>query len=237
MAGEELLELMVSSLPLEDVHRVAQLVALNLVSIGASLARVHVPGRSEREASDTLLRAGEIEIGMGIHNEPGSERVRKELSDLVKIMLLRLLDQCDTDRSFLQITAEDQVVLLINNLGGISVLELGGITNEVVTQLKNEWSIKPVRILSGTFMTSLNALGFSISILRLADIGLGGELTMLELLDTPTDAIAWPRTLPLAPRPEKSDGPNLSLPPKHSDPINSTSVKSQYSNHFNCAAR
>jgi triose/dihydroxyacetone kinase / FAD-AMP lyase (cyclizing) len=80
-------------------------------------------------------------------------------------------------------------VLLVNNLGGVSVLEMGGITNEVVSQLSKDYNIKPVRIISGTFMTSLNGLGFSISILKLQDTGL--SKSMLELLDAPAEASGW----------------------------------------------
>jgi triose/dihydroxyacetone kinase / FAD-AMP lyase (cyclizing) len=47
----------------------ARCVAENIVSVGASLARVHVPGRSVEEASGDALKLGEVELGMGIHNE------------------------------------------------------------------------------------------------------------------------------------------------------------------------
>lgn len=158
------------------------------MSIGASLSHVHVPGRREPEEDE--LGEGEVEIGMGIHNEPGSERKKTDLPGLVKTMLSHCLDVADQDRSFSTITDKDEVVLLVNNLGGVSPLEMGGITNEVVEQLKDTFNIKPVRILSGTFMTSLNGLGFSISLLRVADTGVAGA-SMLELLDAPAEATGW----------------------------------------------
>jgi dihydroxyacetone kinase len=173
---------------LKEVTRIAQLVADNTVSIGSSLSHVHVPGR--REPEDDGLKEGEVEIGMGIHNEAGSERKRTDLPGLVKTMLAHSLNTADQDRSFSKITEKDEVVLLVNNLGGISPLELGGITNELVEQLANEFKIKPVRILAGTFMTSLNGLGFSVSLLRVADTGSAGA-SMLELLDAPAEASGW----------------------------------------------
>jgi dihydroxyacetone kinase len=173
---------------LKEVTRVAQLVADNTVSIGSSLSHVHVPGR--REPEDDELAEGEVEIGMGIHNEAGSERKKTDLPNLVKTMLSHCLNTADKDRSFSKITDKDEVVLLVNNLGGVSPLELGGITNEVVEQLANEFNIRPVRILAGTFMTSLNGLGFSISLLRVADTGIEGA-SMLELLDAPAEANGW----------------------------------------------
>jgi dihydroxyacetone kinase len=55
-------------LSLEEVANTTQQVADNLVSVGASLSHVHVPGR-EADSGDEALKAGEVEVGMGIHNE------------------------------------------------------------------------------------------------------------------------------------------------------------------------
>jgi dihydroxyacetone kinase len=176
---------------LGDVYKVAKLTAENIVSIGASLDHVHVPGRAPPDPnSDELLAAEEVEIGMGIHNEPGSERERVELPELIKKMLQNLLDEKDEDRAFLKVNS-NEVVLLINNLGGVSVLELGGITTEVVGQLAKDYNIKPVRVLAGTYMTSLNGLGFSISILNVVNTDIGGP-SMIQLLDDPCEAAGWP---------------------------------------------
>jgi dihydroxyacetone kinase len=66
----------------------------------------------------------------------------------------------------------------------------GAITTEVVTQLKGQYGIRPIRILSGTYMTSLNGLGFSISLLKVVDTGINGS-TMIQLLDAPSEATGW----------------------------------------------
>ncbi|KAI0413679.1 Dak1 domain-containing protein [Xylaria grammica] len=175
--------------PLEQVAKVAKLTADNLVSVGASLEHVHVPGRAPPDPkAEGSLGADEVEIGMGIHNEAGSGRAKVELPDLVKTMLSQLLDKNDKDRAFLNVNS-NEVVLLVNNLGGVSVLELGGITTEVVKQLGG-WGIKPVRIISGTFMTSLNGLGFSISLLNVVNTEIGGP-SMIQLLDYPSEATGW----------------------------------------------
>lgn len=173
---------------LGDVARVARLAAENIVSVGASLEHVHVPGRAAG-AGDDGLAAGEVEIGMGIHNEAGSAREKLALPELVGRMLSQLLDQKDADRAFLNVNS-NEVVLLINNLGGVSALELGGITTEVVTQLEGSYNIKPVRILSGTYMTSLNGLGFSISLLNVVNTDIGGP-SMIQLLDAPSEVTGW----------------------------------------------
>ena len=174
---------------LEDTARVARVVADNVVSVGASLSHVHVPGRGT--ATEDEIAEDEVEVGMGIHNEPGSERVRTDLVGLVKKMLAQMLDPSDKDRNFLNVLKDDKAVLLVNNLGGVSLLELGGITDEVVKQLKDDYGIEPVRISAGTYMTSLNGMGFSISLLKLQDTGLGHGMSMLELLDAPAEATGW----------------------------------------------
>ncbi|KAL4779498.1 Dak1 domain-containing protein [Aspergillus varians] len=173
---------------LEEVYNTAQLVNANLVSVGSSLEHVHVPGR---EPTDDHIPHGEVEVGMGIHNEPGSHRVKANLVQLVETMLLQLLDHNDPDRTYITRTPEDKFVLLINNLGGVSTLELSGITDEVYRQLNESYQIKPERVIQGTFLTSLNGLGFSISLLKLADSGLGPGKSFLELLDAPAEAIGW----------------------------------------------
>ncbi|KAH0345139.1 dihydroxyacetone kinase, partial [Aureobasidium melanogenum] len=175
--------------PLKDVHRVAKLAAENIVSIGSSLSHVHVPGRKVTEAGEDELTFEEVEIGMGIHNEAGSERTKADLPDLVEQMLAHMLDEEDKERGFLKVSSEDETVVLINNLGGVSVLEMGGIATEVLDQLKKYYNIRPVRVLVGTFMTSLNGIGFSISLLKLQDTGL--DKSMLELLDAPSEVTGW----------------------------------------------
>ncbi|KAK1253498.1 hypothetical protein MKX07_001575 [Trichoderma sp. CBMAI-0711] len=172
---------------LQEVAKVARLVASNLVSVGASLEHVHVPGRVVDTSEG--LAPEEVEVGMGIHNEPGSSREKMELPQLVERMLAQLLDQSDKDRAFLNVNS-NEVVLLINNLGGVSVLELGGITAEVVKQLSDKYNIRPVRIISGTFMTSLNGQGFSITLLNVVNTDIGGP-SMIELLDAPSEVTGW----------------------------------------------
>ncbi|OGE53142.1 hypothetical protein PENARI_c008G07730 [Penicillium arizonense] len=173
---------------LDDVYALAQLANANLVSLGSSLEHVHVPGRGLPE--DTIPH-GEVEVGMGIHNEPGSHRVKFDLVELVESMLLQLLDHNDPDRCYVTRKPEDKFVLLINNLGGVSPLELAGITDEVYRQLERDYQVNMVRVITGTFLTSLNGLGFSISLMKLVDPGFGAGKSMLELLDAPAEAIGW----------------------------------------------
>lgn len=153
----------------------------NTVTVGASLSHVHVPGREV--VADVL--GDSIEIGMGIHNEEGFGRVKTTLPGLVGTMLQQLLDQSDSDRAFINIKPSDEFVVLVNNLGGLSPLEIGAITTEVIDQLAGTYDARPVRVLSGAYMTSLNMLGFSITLLKVAD------KKLLSLIDAPADAAGW----------------------------------------------
>ncbi|KAI8173071.1 Dihydroxyacetone kinase 1 [Colletotrichum sp. SAR 10_65] len=179
---------------LSEVHKIASQVAENLVTVGASLSHVHVPGRAP--SGDELSSNEEIEIGMGIHNEEGFGRVKDSLSGVVSTMLNQLLDQKDTDRAFIRIQKEDKVVLMINNLGGLSQLELGAITNEVISQLREGHGIQPRRVLSGTYMSSLNGLGFSITLLKVVN------QSWVQLIDASTEASGWLPTITTADLPE-----------------------------------
>ena len=180
---------------LEECARVGRLVVENLVSLGASLSRVHVPGRGIEEAREEEERLGPglVEIGMGIHNEPGCEKVKTDLPGLVRIMLGQMLDQSDKDRAYVKIDRTDETMLLINNFGGVSNLELGAITNEVVIQLEKDYGLKPQRIVQGTLFGSLDGPGFILSVLKSADTGLENGKSILDLIDAPVNAIGWPR--------------------------------------------
>jgi dihydroxyacetone kinase len=174
---------------LETCKRVAELVQSNVLSVGASLEHVHVPGREK--VQETSLAEGVVEVGMGIHNEEGAEKVKMNLQQLVERMLGMMLDKKDTDRAFLDWSPQDEWVLMINNLGGVSGLEMGGLVAEVSRQLQEPWRIKPKRTLSGTYITSLNGNGFSISLLRLQDTELGAKMSMLDLIEAPAETMGW----------------------------------------------
>ncbi|KAJ9634209.1 hypothetical protein H2199_009093 [Coniosporium tulheliwenetii] len=176
---------------LDEISRIGNLVSRNIVSIGVSLDRVHVPGRALGDVSDRSLGAEEVELGMGIHNEPGSGRRsgrEAELPALVDEMLRQLLDADDKERGFLE-TRADKMVLLVNNLGALSALEFGAIVTEVADQLRKTYTIVPARVYAGTYMTSLGGPGFSVSLLNVVDTSLDTDI--LQLLDAPSEAVGW----------------------------------------------
>jgi len=179
---------------LKDVVKLANAVNDNLVSIGSSLAHAKVPGQ-EFESS---LKDNEMELGMGIHNEPGVKVLSPvpSVKDLIKDQILpKLLDQSDKDRAFVKFDKDDEVVLLVNNLGGVANLTLQGIVKVATDLLKSEYNIVPSRTYSGTLMTALDGEGFSITLLNITKATKSAGLafkSVTELLDAETDASGWP---------------------------------------------
>lgn len=155
---------------LEAVTAVARRVIAGTRSIGMSLDTVTVPG-SPKEAR---IPEGKAELGLGIHGEPGVEQVdyrgAREAIDRVAGKLRSMLG------------AGEHVVLL-NNLGGTSVLEMGVLAYEL-TQSALAGQISHI-VGPAAMMTSLDMRGFSVSVLSATADDLDG-------LAAPVDVPAWP---------------------------------------------
>lgn len=139
MAGTVLVQKIVGALAatgagLSQTAELARLITRNLVTLGSALDHVHIPGTTGMQ--ECVLEENEIELGMGIHNERGCRRMKiSQVSRLINAMLMQLLDKSDKDRNYLDVKDHKEWVLMINNLGGVSPLELGGITAKVVDRL------------------------------------------------------------------------------------------------------
>lgn len=90
---------------------------------------------------------------MGIHNESGHKRLSPipKLSVLIPQLVDLLTSTNDPDRSFVPFKGQDDLVVLVNNLGGLSELELGGIVAQIRQELESR-GFNIVRFLSGTYM-------------------------------------------------------------------------------------
>ncbi|KAF3917937.1 hypothetical protein ABW20_dc0109919 [Dactylellina cionopaga] len=165
---------------LPEVTRVAQKVADSVTTVAVSLDRCSVPGRTEQEG----LPSNELEYGLGIHNEPGVSRAAlSDLSSTVSKVLSYLLSKS----SPVTLNSEDKIAVMVNNMGGLSVLEIHVVAEEVLRQLSShKHNFQILRKYVGLFMTSLDGPGFSVTILKLDD-------ETLKLLDEPTTAPAWPK--------------------------------------------
>jgi dihydroxyacetone kinase len=132
-----------------------------------------------------------MEIGMGIHNEPGVKRLSSipSSTSLASQLLNLLLDKSDPDRAFVPFNASDETVLIVNNLGSISNLELFAFAGIAVDQLEATYGIKPTRVYVGSFMTALNGPGVSLTLLNLSRLKNSKEV--LQALDDTTTATGW----------------------------------------------
>lgn len=187
--------------PLPVVARVARAVAQGCITYGASLTVCDIPGR----APSTRLAGEAVELGLGIHGEPGATRLDSvpTTNDLCSTMMGQLVAAL-ADTSPTPTSPPIPCALLVNNYGGLSPLEQGGVVRSVV-----EWvaahptTLTLQRITAGTLVTSLAMRGFSLTLLPLnLELGEGGEAAMpgggggghypsLEaLLDAP-GTVAW----------------------------------------------
>ncbi|KAJ3928430.1 MAG: DAK1/DegV-like protein [Lentinula lateritia] len=182
---------------LENLKHAGDTIVSHLASIGVGLDHCHIPGNDSYSAT---IGDDECEVGLGLHNEPGVHRM--DIRDSVKLIdeligkLLRSRGVVDGGRdSFVQ--EGDITVLFVNNLGGMSQLEMGAIMTDILARLALS-DIHPLRIYSSSFMTSLNAPGFSISLLNVSGVyrssrpsAIYHSIDILGLLDDPTEAHSW----------------------------------------------
>jgi triose/dihydroxyacetone kinase / FAD-AMP lyase (cyclizing) len=189
---------------IEELLEVGKSIVNNLVTCGVSQGHVRIPGSDNPHSKDD-----QIELGMGIHNEPGCYVLdpRPSLSELLGRMLDLMIRNDDPDRGYVDFERVENAVLLVNNLGGTSVLELNAIALHVAAKLGKfleyniflvktrthtenfisieSYGFKAARVISGSFMTSLNAAGFSLTLLNATS-------EMVAHIDGPTTAIGWP---------------------------------------------
>lgn len=163
---------------LDDVAAVAERVNANVRSMGVALTPCVVPHAGEPSFE---LAEDEIEIGIGIHGEPGRERIKLEPADRI---VDRLLGPIIDDGGF---ATGDRVLLLVNGMGGTPLVELYIVYRHAAEVLAGR-GIEVTRSLVGNYTTSLEMQGCSLTVLRLDD-----ELT--ELWDAPvqTAALRWGR--------------------------------------------
>lgn len=145
--------------PLEEVKRVAEKAAANVRTMGVALTPCIVP---EVGKPGFTIGEDEMEIGMGIHGEPGIHRGKlKPADEVVDTMMAAILD----DLPFQQ---DDEVAVLINGLGATPKEEMY-IVYRRIDRILNERGIGVFHVYVGEFATSMEMAGFSISMLKLDD--------------------------------------------------------------------
>lgn len=158
---------------LEDVKQIAEDVIANVRTMGMAIRPCTVPAAG---VPGFELEDDEMEVGIGIHGEPGTHReTLKSADEIVDMLLDKILADIDYSGS--------EVAVMINGSGATPLMELFILNNRVADVLA-EKGIKVYRTFVGEYMTSLEMEGFSISLLRLND-------RMKELLDAHADTPAF----------------------------------------------
>ena len=156
----------------DDVKRVNE----ESRSMGMALTSCTVPANG----SPTFeLADDEMEIGIGIHGEPGRKRMKLEPADRI---VDRLLEPVLSDLPF---NSGDRVLAFVNGMGGTPQIELYVAMRRVGAAL-SEAGLRLERTLIGSYITSLEMAGLSITLLRLDD-------DMIRLWDAPvlTPGLRW----------------------------------------------
>ncbi|WP_226036279.1 dihydroxyacetone kinase subunit DhaK [Aquibacillus saliphilus] len=158
---------------LEEVKRIAEKVNDNVRSMGMAISPCTVPaaGTPSFELADN-----EMEIGIGIHGEPGIERkVITSADEIADELTQKILEDLDFNDS--------EVAVMINGLGSTPEMELF-IINAKVNEILTEKGIKVYKTFVGEYMTSLEMAGCSVTLLKLDD-------ELKQLLDAESSAPAF----------------------------------------------
>ena len=158
---------------LEEVERAANKAIANIRSMGMAMSACTLPAVGK---PGFVLADNEMEVGMGIHGEPGIERTAiKSAKETAEVLLEKILKDYDYSNS--------EVALLVNGLGATPLMELY-ILNREVCRLLEEKNIKVYRNMVGNYTTALDMSGCSLTLMKLDE-------ELKELLDAPCDTPAW----------------------------------------------
>jgi triose/dihydroxyacetone kinase / FAD-AMP lyase (cyclizing) len=163
---------------LADLAAIGKAAVESLATMGVSFSAGTSPavGRPSFE-----LGEHEMELGLGIHGEPGVKRVPLQPADeLTETLLAEILRHG-------KFRVQKRVAVMVNNLGATTGMELAIVARHAVSFLEST-GFTVERIYAGTFLSSLDMAGISISVLGVND-------ERLHWLDAATTAPAWPNAL------------------------------------------
>ncbi|MDD5760417.1 MAG: dihydroxyacetone kinase subunit DhaK [Desulfobulbaceae bacterium] len=161
---------------LEELKELCEKVSNDVRSMGVALTSPTVPASGKPTFE---IATDEMEIGIGIHGEPGRERVKlRTAKEIVEVMAKAIVED-------LPFVAGDQVAVMVNGMGGSPLIELYLVYRELKNYL-DKIGIGISRSLVGNYITSLEMQGVSITLLRLDE-------ELKRLWDAPvfTPALRW----------------------------------------------
>ena len=161
---------------LAEVAELCRRVNANARSMGMALTSCTVPAAGKPTFE---LGAAEMEIGVGIHGEPGRERkALAPVHEVVEMLAAPIVDD-------LPFASGDRVLAFVNSMGGTPLIELYIVYNEL-NQFLSARGIEVSRNLIGPYITSLEMQGCSITLLKLDD-----EMTALWDAPVNTTGLRW----------------------------------------------
>lgn len=177
-----------AGLTLAEITAEAAKVAGMVGTMGVALSVCTIPG----QVTSDRLDSRKMELGLGIHGEPGAVVADIQPVDMVVTLVLKQI--LSTDTQYVSIKRGSRVVLMVNGLGATPGMELMIVAGKAVAQLQLDYGLAVERVYTGSFMTSLDMKGFSLSVLKVDD-------SILLRLDSPTRAPSWPVAVD-GPRPQ-----------------------------------
>ncbi|MCP3031690.1 dihydroxyacetone kinase subunit DhaK [Halobacillus sp. A1] len=159
---------------LQEVKNIAEKVTANVRSMGVALTPCTVPAAGK---PSFVLEDDEMEIGIGIHGEPGIERKRVTSADeIAEELTNKVLED-------IEFNTGDDVALIVNGMGATPEMELY-ILNKKVNEILLERGLNIHKTFVGNYMTSLEMSGCSVTLLKLDE-------EMKPLLDAESSAPAF----------------------------------------------
>jgi dihydroxyacetone kinase-like protein len=146
-----------AGLDLAAVQKIGERVNANVRSMGIALSPCVVP---EAGKPGFVLADDELEIGLGIHGEPGVNRGKIKAADE---LVAELLDKILSDNP---LKSGDEIALLVNGLGATPLMELF-IVNKKANEILAKKGVKIHLTNVGNYMTAIEMAGFSLSVLKL----------------------------------------------------------------------
>ncbi|XP_077973619.1 triokinase/FMN cyclase-like isoform X1 [Styela clava] len=164
---------------LEEIVKITTKASMNMGTIGVSLSACSVPGTGPSfDLPDT-----EMEVGLGAHGEAGVKRMKLLPADQTIEVLINHMTDVNSP-SHLPLLQGDKVSMTMNNLGGLSELEMHVLSRKAIEYVESKGA-KVIRFYFGHFMTSLDMAGFNLNITKLDDL-------LISCFDHETNAPAWP---------------------------------------------
>lgn len=143
-------------LPLDEVKKIAEKTIENVKTMGMSLTPCIIPAAGKPSFE---IGEDEMEMGLGIHGEPGTHKEKiKSAREIAKDLLGKILKNIDIE--------DEEVAIMVNGLGGTPLMELYILNREVYKELERR-GIRIYKTFVGEYMTSLEMAGASVSILKL----------------------------------------------------------------------